>query len=62
MVFRYHLLHMDGSLHAMVDGRVGKDGLMVQQVALSVEAYHLTTRSETGVDTHHALLTQRGRE
>ena len=49
---------MHGGLHAMIDGRVGEDGFVVQQVALRIKADHLTTRAETGVDTHHALLSQ----
>ena len=35
---------------------------MVQQVALRVETHHLATRSESWVDTHHALLSQWCRE
>ncbi len=53
---------MDGGLHAVVDGRVGEDCLMVQQVALGVEAYHLAARAEAWVDAHDALLAQRSRE
>ena len=50
---------MDGGLHALVHGRVGEDGLVVQQVALCIQAYHLAARPEAWVDAHHALLSQR---
>ena len=46
-------------LHDSVDGRVGEDGLVVEQVALGVEAHHLTTGAESGVDAHHAFLSER---
>ena len=62
MVVADHLLHVDGGLHAVVHRRVGEDGLVVEQVALSVETHHLAARAEAWVDAHHALLAQRCRE
>ena len=35
-----------------------EDSLVVKQVALGVETYNLTTSAESGVNTHHALLSQ----
>ena len=40
MVIAEHLLDVDGGLSPMVDRRVGEDGFVVQQVALSVETHH----------------------
>ena len=54
-----HVEHMHLCLHDSVDGRVGEDGLVVEQVALGVEAHHLTTGAESGVDAHHAFLSER---
>ena len=53
---------MDSGLHAVIDGRVGEDGLVVQQIALCIEADHLTARTEAWVDAHDALLAQGGTE
>ena len=50
---------MHRCLHGVVHGRVGEDGFVVEQVALCVEAHHLAARAETGVDAHHALLSER---
>ena len=58
MVLLYHLLHVDGGLHAVVHGRMREDGFVVEQVALGVEADHLTAGAEAGVDAHDALLAQ----
>ena len=60
LVFLQHVLQVHGGLHAVVDWRVGEDGLVVQQVALGIEAYHLASCAEAWVDTHDTLLTQRG--
>ena len=57
-----HLLQVHGGLHAVVHGRVGEDGLVVEQVALTVETDHLTACAEAGVDAHDALLSQWCRE
>ena len=47
-----------GSLCALRYGRVGEDRLMMQQVALGIETYNLTTSAESRVNTHDALLSQ----
>ena len=39
-----------------VAGLMGEDGVVVQQVALRIEAHHLASRSETRVNAHDALL------
>lgn len=36
------------------------DGLVVQQIALCIQANDLTARAIAGVDAHHAFLSQRG--
>ena len=55
-----HLEDVHGGLHAVVDRRVGEDGLVVQQRTLSVETHYLATRAEARVDSHHTLLSQWG--
>ena len=62
MVVGQHLLQVDGGLHTVVHGRVGEDGLVVEQVALSVETHHLAACAETRVDAHHAFLSEGCRE
>ena len=52
-----HLLDGQRCLCALVDGRVGEDGFVVEQIALSVETHHLAARAEPRVDAHHPLLT-----
>ena len=42
----------------LILGRMGIDGLVVEQIALTVETHDFTSRTETGVDAHDALLTQ----
>ena len=59
LVFLQHLLDTHRCFHTFIDRRMGEDGLMVKQIALCVEAHHLTTRAETRVNTHHPFLTQR---
>ena len=46
-------------LHALATGRMGEDGLVVQEIALLVEAHHLATCAEPWVDAHDALLSER---
>ena len=55
-----HVEHVHLGFHEAVDRRVGEDGLVVKQVTLGVEAYHLATGAETWVYAHHALLSQWG--
>ena len=54
-----HLFHMQFGLHPVIDGRVGEDGLVMEQIALRVEANHFATRAESGVNAHHPFLSQR---
>ena len=56
LIFPDHLLDGHRRLHAFVDRRVGEDGLVAEEVALGIETYHLTTRTESGVDAHHTFL------
>ena len=44
---------------AVLPGRVGIDGLVVQQVALGIEADHLAAGTESGVDGQYPFLPQR---
>ena len=60
MIILHHLFHMNSGLHAVVYWWMGENGLVVQQIALCIETHHLAARAETRVDTHHALLAQRG--
>ena len=39
-----------------------ENGLVVQQVALSVKTYHLATGAESGIDRQHAFLSERSGE
>ena len=39
-----------------------ENDIVVQQVALGVQAHHLAAGAESGVDGHHALLPHRGRQ
>ena len=57
LIFLEHLGYSHSSLHPFVDRRVGEDGLMVQQITLSIEADHLTTSTEARIDTHDPFLT-----
>ena len=41
---------------------MGKDGFMVEQVALCIETHDLATRAESRVNTHHPLLSEWCRE
>ena len=59
LIFLDHLLDGDGSLCPLVDGWVGEDGLMVEQVALGIEAHHLTASTEAWIDAHHPFLSKR---
>ena len=38
---------------------MGEDGIMMQQVALGIEADHLTTCTESRIDTHDTFLSER---
>ena len=58
LVFLQHLLDSHCCLHAFVDRRVGEDGLMMEQIALRIKAHHLTTSTETRIDTHHPFLSE----
>ena len=60
-VFLNKMFDGGSCLSALRHWRVGEDGLVMQQIALSVEAYNLATGAESGVNTHHALLSQRCR-
>ena len=60
LVFADHLLDGHRRLHALVDRRVGEDGLVVEQIALCIEAHDLAACAEAWVDAHDALLSERG--
>ena len=60
LIVANHVEHVHLGFHEAVDRRVGEDGLVVKQVALGVEAYHLATGAKTWVYAHHALLSQWG--
>ena len=38
--------------------QVGEDDIVMQEVALIIQAYNLTTCAEAWVNTHHTLLTK----
>ena len=55
----YHCLYLGKSLFGLVDRRVRVNIFVVQQVTLFVQAYHFTSRSESGVYAHHPFPAQR---
>ena len=56
----HHFLYLLCRFFRLADGRVRVNVLVVKQVALSIETYHFATCTEAGIDTHDALLPQRG--
>ena len=54
----YHLLQFGKRLFALVHRRMWVDILVVQQVALRIQAHHLTAGAESGVYSHHPFLPQ----
>ena len=62
VIFLYHLLYLTGGHRCFVYRRMRENGLVVQQVALSVEAHHLAASAKARVDAHHTFLAQRSRQ
>ena len=54
----YHHLQLGKCLFLLADRRVGVDVLIVEQISLCIEAHDFTTRTKSGVYTHHTLLPQ----
>ena len=49
---------MYSGLHTTVDRGVGEYGLVVEQIALSVQTHHFASSAEAGVYAHNSLLSQ----
>lgn len=58
----HHACGRHSGLGTVALGRVRVEDLVVEQVALGVEAGDLASVGKSGVDGHHALLSQRGGE
>ena len=58
-VLFHQLGELAGSYALFALGRMRINGFVVQQVALCIEAYHLTAGTISWVDAHHPFLSQR---
>ena len=54
--------HLGGRLASLVLGWMRVDRLIMQEIALRVEADQLATRTEAGIDSQDSFLSQRGRQ
>ena len=54
--------HLGGRLASLVLGWMRVDRLIVQEIALRVEAGQLAARTEAGIDAQHSFLSQRRRQ
>ena len=61
-IFLGNVAELDHRLHARPFGLERIHHIVIEQVPLRIQAHHLASRSDSRVDTHHALLPQRSRQ